>query len=232
MFCKRALSLKAGPINRSTENAMAFMRNYANCRAQIMPEIDKIEQHLSINFQWTVGDTRVLEKNLVELVRKPEAYYIATVVSRMLALLFIFLSCYFLLPKVDFWTVLLISISATFSLWVSWSMVSLSIRALENLSAEDPKVVGWNEIKIDITGILWDNETSQDYVSWQGILDIVFKEGSVWFKTGSVHGYFIPSRVFESEEKFDECVKLINFFKDNATLPAHKHDTENPTVLH
>ena len=197
-----------------------------------MFEIEKEQHFLQINFQWVVGDTRILEKNLVELVRKPNTYYIATIISRIIALCLIFLACYFLLPKVEFWTVLLISISATFSLWVSWSMVALSIRALEILAAKDPKMVGWNEIKIDATGIIWNNETSQDYVSWQGISDVVYSQNSIWFKTGSAHGYFIPSRVFEAQEDFDECVELITTFRRNATLPAHKHNFEESKVLH
>lgn len=42
------------------------------------------EKAVTLSFQWTIGDMRPLEKNLVQLL-KSEYHYLITVISRLIA---------------------------------------------------------------------------------------------------------------------------------------------------
>ena len=175
---------------------------------------------------------RPLEKNLVQLL-KSEYHYLITVVSRFIAFGLTFLAAFLLLPSVDLWKVFLIAFAGSYSVWVSWGISILAFRRLEKMQAQDSERVGWNNVKIDKSGILWSTDTSQEYVSWLGISDVVETDGSIWLKTSEAQGFFFPPRVFESEANLAECLKLIHRFRNTATAPAHiNEETEVPLTKH
>jgi len=194
--------------------------------------MDTREEVITLSFQWAVGDMRPLEKNLVQLL-KSKHHYLITVVSRLIAFSLTFLATYLLLPSVDLWKVFLIALAGSYSVWVSWGMSTLAFRKFEKIQAKDSAQVGWNSVKIDKSGILWSTETSQEYVSWLGISDVVETDGSVWLKTGDAQGYYLPSRIFEAEANLGECLKLIEQFRNESTVPVHVTERiEEPLIKH
>ena len=190
------------------------------------------EKIITLSFQWVVGDMRPLEKNLVQPL-KSEYHYLITVISRLIAFGLTFLATFLLFPSVDLWKVFIIALAGSYSVWVSWGMSILAFRRLEKMQAKDSERVGWNDVKIDKSGVLWSTDTSQEYVSWLGISDVVETDGSIWLKTGEAQGYYLPSRVFESEANLAECLNLINHFRKDPTAPAHiNEETEVPLTKH
>lgn len=112
-------------------------------------------------------------------------------------------------------------------------MSILAFRRLEKMQAQDSERVGWNNVRIDKSGVLWSTDTSQEYVSWLGISDVVETDGSIWLKTSEAQGFYLPPHVFGSEANLAECLTLIDQFRNVATAPAHVNDeTEVPLVKH
>jgi len=167
-----------------------------------------------------VGDTHPLEKFLKGLV-KNKHHYLITVTSRIIAFALTYIVTMWLLPTVEVWKVFLIALAGSYSLWVSWGFGIYAIRKLEKIMASDPKNIGVNKVKIDRTGIRWDDEISRIYLSWQGIEDVVQLDGSIWLKTSKTNGFFIPRRLFETEGQISECLELIAILRKNRTLPLH-----------
>lgn len=192
---------------------------------------ERDENAAKLTFQWVVGDTRALEKNLIQLSRSKYQYAI-TVFSRLVAFGLTFLVAFALLPEVDLGVVFLITLAGSYSLWVSWGVAVFSLRALERMLAEDNRKVGWNNVWLDSTGITWNTETSQEYTSWLGVSEVIEQEGSLWMKTGPAHGYYLPPRVFSSNEELTECSKLIARFRAHPTQPRHLGDTDENLVKH
>lgn len=192
---------------------------------------EKLEDGVEISFQWVVGDTRALEKNLISIGRSDYQYAI-TVVSRLIAFGLTFLVAWALIPGTELWIVFLISLAGSYSLWVSWGVSVLSLRALERLTAKDNRKVGWNTVWLDQTGITWSNETSQDYTSWLGVSDVVEQDGSIWIKTGPAHGFYIPPRVFGSPREQSECMSAIEAYRSNPVRPRHLRHGDEEMVKH
>lgn len=192
---------------------------------------ERDENTAKLTFQWVVGDTRALEKNLIQLSRSKHQYMI-TVFSRLVAFGLTFLVAFALLPEVDLGVVFLITLAGSYSLWVSWGVAIFSLRALEHMLAEDNRKVGWNHVWLDSTGVTWNTETSQEYTSWLGVSEIIEHEGSLWMKTGPAHGYYLPPRVFASRDELTECSKLIARFRAQPTQPRHLSGTDDSLVKH
>jgi hypothetical protein len=184
-----------------------------------------------ISFQWVIGDTRALEKNFIELSR-PKYYYAIIVFSRLFAYALTFAVAYLMLPDANFQTILWIAIAGSLSIWASLGLETLAMRALDRLFAQDARRVGWNHIWLDHAGISWSTETAEEYTSWLGVLEVVERDGSFWLKTGPVHGYYIPPRVFASEEEVNDCRQLIRRFRENPLPPRHLAGVEDDLVKH
>lgn len=192
---------------------------------------ERDENGAKLTFQWVVGDTRELEKNLLQLSRS-KYHYATTVVSRLIAFGLTFLVAYALLPQVDLSVVFFISLAGSYSLWVSWGVGVLSLRALERLLAEDNRKVSWNTVWLDSTGITWSTDTSQDYTSWLGVSEVVEKDGSLWIKTGPAHGYYLPPRVFASADELADCCSLIEKLRQNPRRPRHLEYADEDLIKH
>ncbi len=184
-----------------------------------------------ISFQWVVGDTRELEKNFVDLSR-PKYHYAIIVSSRLFAYALTFAVAYFMLPDAEFATILWIAIAGSFSIWASLGLEIVTMRALDRILAQDPRKVGWNHIWLDSAGISWSTETSEEYTSWLGVLDIVERDGSFWLKTGPAHGYYIPPRIFVSEEELNDCRNLIQELRKNPLPPRHLAGVGEDLIKH
>ena len=189
------------------------------------------EDVATLRFQWIVGDTRELEKSLVQLSRS-KYHYAITVLSRLIAFVLTFVVSCALLQNVDLGAVFLISLTGSYSLWVSWGVSVVSLRALERLLAQDSRKVGWNTVLLDSAGITWNTETSQEYTSWLGVSEIVEKDGSLWVKTGPAHGYYIPPRVFASADELADCRNLVERFRQNPLRPRHLENADQDLVIH
>ena len=195
-------------------------------------DMDKAEnQEINITFQWMVGDTHPLEKFLRALV-KNKYHHLITVTSRIIAFALTYFVTAWPLSTVDIWKVFLIALAGSYSLWVSWGFGIYSIRKLEKIMASNPENVGVNRVKIDRTGIRWDDEISRIYLSWQGIEDVVELNGSIWLKTSKTSGFFIPKRLFDSDSQISECLEMIAKFREKPTLPIHlNEDSQTPSML-
>jgi hypothetical protein len=191
--------------------------------------VESTEKAINLSFQWTVGDTRELEKNLTDLVRS-NYHHVITVASRFVAFGLTYLVAHLLLPNTEVFIVLAIVLAASWSIWVSWGMSLLAFRAIERLSAKDPRRVGWNNVTIDCRGIVWSDDVSQEYMSWLGIADIVERDGSLWIKTGAVHGYYLPPRVFSSDVEVNNCMKLIEEFRKSPAMPVHLQGSSETVI--
>ena len=200
-------------------------------KRNILGMFEREGESAEISFQWVIGDTRELEKNLVELGRR-KYYYAIIVVSRLFAYALTFAVAYLLLPDADFHTILWIAIAGSFSIWASLGLETLTLRALDRILADDPRKVGWNHIWLDPAGISWSTETSEEYTSWLGVLEVVERDGSLWLKTGPAHGYYIPPRVFASEEELNDCRKLIQSLRENPLPPRHLAGVGDDLVKH
>jgi len=194
-----------------------------------MPEIT--EDTAEITFQWVLGDMRELEKNLIELSRS-KLYYAITVASRVLAYALTFIVAFALLPNASVHTVILIALTASLSIWVSWGISVLSFRSLERMMASEPQKAGWNTVWLDRSGITWNTEISQDYTSWLAVSEVVERDGSLWFKTGPANGFYIPSRVFSSKADLAEVMQLISDLREDPILPRHIQDAATEFVKH
>ena len=191
---------------------------------------DELEnQSVNIRFQWMVGDTHPLEKFIKELA-KNKHHYVITVSSRFVAFVLVFLTTNLLLPSIELWKIFTIAIVGSYSLWVSWGLGVIAVRQLERIMASDPENIGLNDIKIDRSGIRWDDAISSIYVSWQGIEEIEEKDGAIWLKTGKAHGFWIPERVFESDSQRAEILSLIKRFRNSPILPTHMDDWEQSST--
>lgn len=184
-----------------------------------------------ITFQWVIGDTRALEKNLGALIA-PQNTYAITIVTRLVAYALTFLVAYLFLPGADFFVVLLIAMAGSFSLWASVWMEIMIYRALERFRAEDPLRVGWNSVLLDASGITWSTELSLEYVSWMGVSEVVEREGSLWMKTGPANGYYLPGRVFSSREESVDCFELIERLRQQPLPPKHISEQGEDLVMH
>ncbi len=184
-----------------------------------------------IEFQWSVGDTRALEKNLREAIRPAGAYAI-TVGSRLIAYALTMLVAFTLLPGADFHVVLWIALAASFSIWISVGVEVLSLRTLEKLQASDPKMVGWNYLWLDSYGVSWSTEVAEDYTSWLGVIDIEERDGSFWIKTGPAHGYYIPPRIFPSAGDVADFRKLVQQLRDDPSPPRQLVEAGENLVKH
>lgn len=184
-----------------------------------------------ISFQWVIGDTRELEKSFLDLSR-PKYHYAITVASRLVAYALTFAVAYALLPDADFHTILWIAIAGSLSIWASLGLEILTMRALDRILAEDPRKVGWHSLWLDRAGISWVTDTSEEYTSWLGVLEVVERGGSFWLKTGPAHGYYIPPRVFASEAELIECRKLIQRLRENPLPPRHLAGEREDLVKH
>lgn len=180
-------------------------------------------KEINVRFQWMVGDSHPLEKFLKELVKNPH-HYLITVTSRIIAFALTYIVTMLLLPTVDIWKVFLIALAGSYSLWVSWALGMYAIRQLEKIMASDPENIGVNRVRIDRTGIRWDDEISKIYLSWQGIEDVVQLDGSIWLKTSKTSGFFIPKRLFETQNQVTDSLELIAEFRKNPTLPVHLNE--------
>ena len=186
--------------------------------------MDELEnQEINVRFQWMVGDSHPLEKFLKGLVKNPY-HYLITVTSRIIAFALTYIVTMLLLPTVDILKVFLIALAGSYSLWVSWAFGMYAIRKLEKIMASDPENIGVNRVKIDRTGIRWDDEISSIYLSWQGIEDVDQLDGSIWLKTSKTSGFLIPRRLFETEKQVSSCLELIAKFRKNPTLPIHLNE--------
>ena len=186
--------------------------------------MDELEnQEINVRFQWMVGDSHPLEKFLKELVKNPY-HYLITVTSRIIAFALTYIVTMLLLPNVDILKIFLIALAGSYSLWVSWAFGMYAIRKLEKIMASDPENIGVNRVKIDRTGIRWDDEISSIYLSWQGIEDVDQLDGSIWLKTSKTSGFLIPRRLFETEKQVSSCLELIAKFRKNPTLPIHLNE--------
>lgn len=190
-------------------------------------------EQITIRFQWTVGDDRALEKRLGEMARLPSQYPLL-VVSRIAALASVFAVAYFLIPGLEYWKLLVLTVAASWSIWVSSALTLTGMRAVEILHAKDPKFVGWINVLIDRRGLFWSDDTSHIYQSWLGVSDVEELDGSIWIKTGEVMGFYLPSRIFESGESADGHLKLINEFRAKPTAPIHDEAKarDNPLRVH
>ena len=184
-----------------------------------------------ISFQWVVGDNRALEKNVIELI-KPEFTYAITVASRLAAFGLTFAVASLLLPEAGKLTLIAIVFAASMSIWVSIGLEIFVYRVLERLRAEDPSRVGWNSVWLDSTGVTWTTETSEQYTSWLGVIDVIETDGSIWLKTEAASGFYIPPRVFSSAEEVTECRKLIADLRENPLPPAHLAGPDEELVRH
>jgi hypothetical protein len=175
---------------------------------------------VAVTFQWTVGDSAALEKMIAPLARVKGRYAI-TVLSRIIAFALTFGVASLIFPEVDLFKIFALVLAASLTIWVSFGLHLISVRKLERLSALDPRRVGWNKVEINKTGIYWSDDVSLQYVSWMGVRDVVEADGALWFKTAEAAGFYLPARVFESPEVFEECARRIAVFRSEATAPAH-----------
>jgi len=100
----------------------------------------------------------------------------------------------------------------------------------ERLAAKDPRRVGWNHVRIDRYGILWSDDVSQEYCSWQGIVDIIADEDAIWLKVHEIKGFYLPPRLFAEEGSYEECVLKIKLFRNEAKPPAHIFSVGEPAI--
>ncbi|MBX7539528.1 hypothetical protein [Qipengyuania sphaerica] len=184
-----------------------------------------------ISFQWVVGDTKAHEQNVREMIGFDHSYAIA-IFSRVVAFVLTYFVAKALLPDTDFFVLIWIVLAASLSIWVSLGVEIFLIRMLERLQAVDPKRVGWNSVWLDSSGVSWSTETSEDYTSWLGVIDVIEQEGSLWIKTGPAHGYYIPPRVFASVEELTNCKKLIEKLRNDPVPPKHLVGTSDGMVKH
>jgi hypothetical protein len=184
-----------------------------------------------ISFQWVVGDTRALEKNFIDLSRPKYAYAII-VVSRVFAYALTFAVAYFMLPDADLHAIFLIAVVGSFSIWASVGLETIAWRVLDRALAQNPRKVGWNHIWLDPTGISWSTETSEEYTSWLGVLEVVERDGSFWLKTGPAHGHYIPPRVFASDEELNDCRNLIQRLRKHPLPPRHLAGLGSDLIKH
>ena len=194
-----------------------------------MFEID--EDSAQITFQWVVGDLRALEKNLSE-ASQPKHYHAIIIVGRLIAYAVTFAVAYALLPDANFHVILWIAAAGTLSIWVALGFEVAAGRLLERMTADDPRRVGWNSIWLDRSGVTFATETTEDYASWLGVSSVVERDGSIWIKTGPVHGFYIPARVFDSDEERAECLSLIAELRQKPLPPRHLADAETDLIRH
>lgn len=184
-----------------------------------------------IDFQWTVGDTRAFERNVQELI-KPQHSYAITVLARLVAFLLTLAVATAILPSAGFMVLLAVTVVASLSIWVSLGLEIGALRFYERLQADHPSRVGWNSVQFDASGITWSTETGFEYTSWLGVIDVVERDGSMWFKTGPVHGHYIPPRVFSSKAELAEFRTFIRNLRNNPLSPAHLPDVHENLVKH
>lgn len=194
-----------------------------------MVEIDDVSAKIS--FQWVLGDTRALEKSLIGYLRAG-FYYPIMVLSRIVGIALTFAVAGFLLPSADLMSIFYISLAGSFSIYVSFGFVIMASRTLERLTASDNRNVGWNVVWLDKDGVTWNTDISQDYTSWLGVSDVIYRDNSIWIKCGPAQGYFIPSRVFVNEAQYGACVDLIEAHRADPAIPRHVSETVSEAVMH
>ncbi len=181
------------------------------------------DETVQIRFQWMVGDLKGLEKHLKEILRH-SAHQVISFSARLTALFLTAGVAYFLLPDASLFIVFLIAIVGSNATWVSWGMEILALKKLERMQADDARRVGWHNVKFDRSGVIWSTDTSQEYISWLGVSEIIADDEGIWMKTGAINGLYLPSRIFESEKQRREIASKIKFFKKHHTLPTHQLD--------
>ena len=188
-------------------------------------------EQAQVSFQWTVGDMRAHEKNLTELVKHPRDYPL-TIASRLIAYAATFAVAYMLLPDARFSTILWIAVAGSLSVWIAAWFEILSLRTLERLKAQDPSRVGWNWVWLDSSGIVWSTETSEEYTSWLGVIDVIENDETLWIQTGHVNGYFLPTSAFSSSDEFHDCRRLITRLREHPLPPAHLKTAGDELIKH
>lgn len=194
--------------------------------------IDPKEQELVFTFQWTVGDLRPFEKGLFETAKSSHYYWISFT-SRLVAM---GLTCgvsYFLFPNQELWRAVLVATAASYSIWASWTLTLLTMKQFERINAQDPMRVGFNRVMLDSRGITWTTDISQEYISWMGISSVENINDSIWFKSGKTGGFFLPNRLFDTQEEIKSVITKTELFRKKFTAPTHLHyDTETPAIKH
>ena len=94
---------------------------------------DLSQMELTFRFQWMVGDTQALKKQL-RAIAKPSWHYAVTVASRFVSYGAVFLVAWLLLPGEPLSTVLWIAVAAGLSVYVSWGLSTYMGRKLEELT--------------------------------------------------------------------------------------------------
>ena len=181
---------------------------------------DLSQMELRFRFQWMVGDTQALKKQL-SAIAKPSWHYAVTVASRFVSYGAVFLVAWLLLPGEPFSTVLWIAIAASLSVYVSWGLSTYMGRKLEELTAVDSRYVGWNTVYLSRHGVTWHTDTSSDYTSWLGIESVSSAHDAIWMKTGQAQGIYLPPSAFGGELTQARTLEFIEAFRENAAPPAH-----------
>ena len=198
-----------------------------------MSNASAIEQpSIDFEFQWVVGDLSALEA-ILSKIGTPPSHRVIMLVSRVTAYATTFLVAWLLLPDEEFTTIFLIALSGSLSIWVAFFSWRGMLRLLQRFQAMDSMKVGWNRIRIDQTGILRFDDTTQDYISWFAVSDVQEREGAVWIKTGRATGLFLPSRLFDSPDQLQECLAKIDELRANPSKPIHISDeVAEPVTKH
>lgn len=186
---------------------------------------------LNFSFQWVVGDSQPIEAGISRLIES-DYNYTLTIFSRMASFGVTFLVAWLLLPEASTETLALIVLAATLSIWTNGWLSRLANRKLKELRAKDVMNVGWQDVTIDPRGLFWIDDTSETYVSWQGIKSIEVVEGALWFHTGDVAGYFLPARLFEKPADLDACIAALRDIRSRAVAPVHLYSDEDELVRH
>ena len=180
------------------------------------------DERIEIEFQWTVGDRQLLGK----LISRPfieDWGFLYRVVTRLCTFGIVFWLVTALIPDAGLSEALYITIGASFSIFALTGLELLLGRLIDNARAKDSKYVGWNKVLFSRRGIVWEDETRQEYVSWPGIVEIQFDEDrGVWAQTGPVDGFFVPARIFAGPSQFRKIKKQILEYQVNHTQPVHQ----------
>ena len=187
---------------------------------------DLSQMELTFRFQWMVGDTQALKKQL-RAIAKPSWHYAVTVASRFVSYGAVFLVAWLLLPGEPLSTVLWIAVAAGLSVYVSWGLSTYMGRKLEELTAVDARYVGWNTVYLSRHGVTWHTDTSSDYTSWLGIESVSSAHDAIWMKTGQAQGVYLPPSAFGGELTQTRTLEFIEAFRENAAPPAHTR-SEHP----
>lgn len=93
---------------------------------------------------------------------------------------------------------------------------------LQKLQAiKDPRKVPVNWVRIDVFGITIATDISSDFLSWFGVERVNVSVDGIFFRSGPVHGVYVPRYAFETWDAFNDFCEQARRYREHKRKPPH-----------